>query len=194
MASRARTTEEGMMASAVANWEFRIGALEEKLAALGERVPEDRVSLVVFSGELDRILAAFAIATGAAALGCQTSMFFMFWGLTGLRQKKVVTGKRLREGLVSMLSPANSRCLPMSRMNFFGVGARTLRKMMRDKHVASLEELMRIARRMGTRIVVCETSRDLMGLRDEELIGDLEFGATGGFLAEALRSRVTLFI
>ena len=193
MASRARITDVEAPMSA-AGLQAQIKALQEKVAVLESRIPEDRVSLVVFSWELDRILAAFAIATGAAALGYQTSMFFMFWGLAGLRQKKVFSGKRLHEGLVSMLTPGNTRQLPMSRMNFFGVGARMLRKMMRDKHVASLEDLMRIARRMGTRIVACETSRDLMGIRDEELVGDLEFGATAGFVSEALRSRVTLFI
>lgn len=193
MASRARMTDEVAMMSA-AGLEQRFTSLEEKVADLETRVPEDRVSLVVFSWELDRILAAFAIATGAAALGYQTSMFFMFWGLAGLRHKKVLSGKRLREGIISMLAPGNTRQLPMSRMNFFGVGAKMLRKMMRDKHVASLEDLMRVARRMGTRMVVCETSRDLMGIRDEELVGDVEFGATASFVADALRSRVTLFI
>lgn len=193
MASRARISDAEVTMPA-AGLHAQIKALQEKVAVLESRIPEDRVSIVVFSWELDRILAAFAIATGAAALGYQTSMFFMFWGLAGLRQKKVMSGKRLREGLVSMLTPGNSRQLPMSRMNFFGVGARTLRKMMRDKHVASLEDLMRIARRMGTRMVACETSRDLMGIRDEELVSDVEFGATASFVADALHSRATLFI
>lgn len=193
MASRVRTTggQPMMLGTGV---DLRIQALEEKVAFLEARVPEDRLSLVVFSWELDRLLAAFAIATGAAALGYQTSMFFMFWGLAGVRQKKVVTGKRLRERMVTMLAPGNTRQLPMSRMNFFGVGAKMLRRMMRDKHVASLEDLIRVARRMGTRMVACETSRDLLGIRDDELLGDLEFGATASFVADALRSRATLFI
>ncbi|HVB34045.1 MAG TPA: DsrE/DsrF/DrsH-like family protein [Patescibacteria group bacterium] len=193
MASRVRATNTEMVSPAV-GLEARLRVLEQKVASLEPRVPQDRVSLMVFSWELDRILAAFAIATGAAALGYQTSMFFMFWGLAGLRQKRVVTGKRVREGLVALLAPGNSKQLPMSRMNFFGVGARMLRGMMRDKHVASLEDLMRIARRLGTRMVACETSRDVMGIRDDELVEGLEFGATAGFLADALHSRVTLFI
>jgi peroxiredoxin family protein len=174
--------------------EARLKSLEDKIADLETRVPEDRVSLVVFSGDLDHILAAFVLAAGAAALGQQVSMFFMFWGLAGLRRKKVVSGKRLMEKMMAMLSPGSSQKLPVSRMNFFGAGARMLRRMMKDKHVASLEDLMRVSRRMGTRIVACETSRDVMGIRDEELLDDLEFGCAAGFLGDALRSRVTLFI
>jgi peroxiredoxin family protein len=174
--------------------EARLKALEDKLVDLETRIPENRVSLVIFSGELDRILEAFVIATGAAALGQKVSMFFTFWGLAGVRQKKMVSGKRMREKLMTILSPKDTTRLPMSRMNFFGAGARMMRQMMRDKHVASLEDLIRVARRMGTRIVACETSRDVMGIRDEELVGDLEFGGTASFLSDALRSRMTLFI
>jgi peroxiredoxin family protein len=193
MATRPRMAGMPRMAP-VMDLEARLKALEEKLADLEARVPEDRVSLVVFSGELDRILEAFVIATGAAALGQQVSMFFTFWGLAGLRQKKMMSGKHVREKLMTILSPKDSTRLPMSRMNFFGAGAKMMRRMMRDKHVATLEDLMRVARRMGTRIVACETSRDVMGICDEELVGDLEFGGTASFLSDALRSRMTLFI
>ena len=181
-------------AAPVTELEARLKALEDKLVDLETRIPENRVSLVIFSGELDRILEAFVIATGAAAPGQQVSMFFTFWGLAGLRQKKTISGKRVREKLMTVLSPKDSTRLPMSRMNFFGAGARMMRRMMRDKHVATLEDLMRIARRMGTRIGACETSRDVMGIRDEEVVGDLELGGTGSFLSDALRSRITLFI
>jgi peroxiredoxin family protein len=191
MATRVRMT--GIPPAAL-DIETRLKILEEKIVRLEARVPEDRVSLVVFSGELDRVLEAFVIATGASALGQQVSMFFTFWGLAGLRRKRLVSGKRFSEKLMAMLSPATNDRLPMSKLNFFGAGSRMMRRMMRDKHVASLEDLMRIARRMGTRIVACETSRDVMGIRDEELMDDLEFGGTAGFLGDALRSRMTLFI
>jgi peroxiredoxin family protein len=193
MATRARMLGEPP-ATPAAELENRLKLLEEKIVALEARVPEDRVCLVVFSGELDRVLQAFVIASGAAALGQQVSMFFTFWGLAGLRRKRLVSGKRFSEKLMTLLSPASNSRLPMSRLNFFGVGSRVMRRMMKDKHVASLEELMRIARRMGARIVACETSRDVMGIRDEELMDDLEFGGTASFLSDALRSRVTLFI
>lgn len=179
---------------AVDSVEDRLKFLEEKVAALQTRIPEDRVSLVVFSGDLDHILAAFVLAAGAAALGQRVSMFFMFWGLAGLRKKRVMTGKRLAQKVMAMLSPSSTRQLPVSRLNFFGAGAQILRRMMRDKHVSSLEDLMKVTRRLGARIVACETSRDVMGIRDDELIDDLEYGCAAGFLGDALRSRVTLFI
>src|SRR5215472_16445960 len=179
----------------------RVQALEEKLRELDVRlaqvegqVAEDRVSLVVFSGELDKVLAAFVIATGAAALGQQVSMFFTFWGLNALRTKKRLSGKHFFEQLMALLSPGGSRALPVSKLNFFGIGARMLRAMMQQKHVSSLEDLMAMACELGVRIVACEMSRDVMGIKDEELRDGSELGGVASFLGDALRSRATLFI
>lgn len=174
--------------------EERLAAVEAKLAELEGRVPEDRVSVVVFSGELDRVLAAFVIVTGAAALGQQVSMFFTFWGLNALKKKKSLAGKKFTEKLMALMTPAGSQSLPVSKMNFFGIGAKMLRTMMRDKNVSSLEDLMQMARDLGVRIVACEMSRDVMGIADDELIAGLEFGGVAAFLGDALKSRVTLFI
>ncbi|HSF32498.1 MAG TPA: DsrE/DsrF/DrsH-like family protein [Candidatus Tectomicrobia bacterium] len=174
--------------------EERLAALEAKVAELEGRLPEDRVSLVVFSGELDKVLAAFVIATGAAAMGQQVSMFFTFWGLNALRTKKTVAGKRFFEQLMALMSPGGTRQLPVSRLNFFGVGAKLLRAMMQQKHVSSLEDLMAMARELGVRMVACEMSRDVMGIKDEELTDGLDVGGVASFLGDALRSRATLFI
>lgn len=172
----------------------RLAALEAKLATIEEKLPEDRVSLVIFSGDLDRVLAAFVIATGAAALGQEVSMFFTFWGLNALKKKKVLAGKKLMEKLMTLMTPAGMQALPLSKMNFFGVGAKMLRSMMRAKNVSSLEDLMQVAYDLGVRIVVCEMSRDVMGIRDEELVEGVEFGGVASFLGDALKSRVTLFV
>lgn len=174
--------------------EKKVESLERKLADLERRVPEDRVSIVVFSGELDRVLAAFVIATGAIALGQQVSLFFTFWGFSALRKKKIASGKNFYEKMMSMMSPSGSKSLPVSKMNFFGIGARMLRQMMKDKKVESLEDMMKLAEDSGARIVACEMSRELMGISDEEILGSVEHGGVATFLADALRSRVTLFI
>ncbi|MCS6806907.1 MAG: DsrE/DsrF/DrsH-like family protein [Acidobacteriota bacterium] len=172
----------------------RLAAVEQKLAELEERLPEDRVSVVVFSGDLDRVLAAFIIASGAAALGQQVSMFFTFWGLNALRRKKVTEGKELFEKLMALMSPANTHELPLSQMNFFGIGAKMLRAMMKRKQINSLEEMIALARQLGVRLVACEMSRDVMGIKDEELIEGLDIGGVATFLGDALKSRVTLFV
>ena len=177
-----------------ASLEQRVAELERRLEDLQDRVPEDRVTMVVFSGDLDRVLAAHVIATGAAAMGQQVSMFFTFWGLNALRKGKQLGGKQLFEKMMAVMSPGGSTSLPVSKMNYFGVGAKMLRAMMKNKNVASLEEMMTLAREMGVRVIACEMSRDVMGIHEQELIEGPECGGVASFLADALRSRVTLFI
>ena len=172
----------------------RLAALERRVEEIEEAQPEDKVAIVVFSGDLDKVLASFVIATGAAALGQEVSMFFTFWGLSVLKQKSVLWVKSLFEKMMAMMSPANSTELPVSQMNYFGVGAKMLRKMMADKGVASLEEFMEMAREMGVKLLACEMSRDVMGISDEELMSGLEPAGVASFLGESLRSRTNLFI
>jgi len=179
----------------------RLLALEEKLRELEKRLTylegqaaEDRVALVVFSGDLDRVLAAFIIATGAAAMGQQVSMFFTFWGLSVLKKDTQLSGKTLFQKMMALMSPGSSRNLPVSRMNYFGAGSKMLRAMMKAKNVNSLEELMSLAKELGVRMVACEMSRDLMGIRESELIGGLECGGVATFLADSLQARTSLFI
>lgn len=172
----------------------RIAALERRVADLESRQPEDRVTMVVFSGDLDRVLASFVIATGAAAMGQQVSMFFTFWGLTALRRKKTFTGKSFMQRMMAVMTAGGSRDLPVSKMNYFGAGAAMLRTMMKQRGVASLEELMALAREMGVRVIACEMSRDVMGFGPDELITGPECGGVATFLGDALVSRTTLFI
>ncbi len=179
----------------------RMQALEEKLRDLEKRlvhvegqVAEDRVALVVFSGDLDRVLAAFVIATGAAAMGQQVSMFFTFWGLSVLKKDNQLSGKTLFQKMMALMSPGSSKSLPVSRMNYFGVGAKMLRSMMKEKNVRSLEEVISLARELGVRMIACEMSRDVMGIKESELVAGLECGGVASFLADSLKSRTSLFI
>lgn len=174
--------------------EEKIRDLEKRLAHVEGQVPDDKVSLVVFSGDLDRVLASFVIATGAAAMGQQVSMFFTFWGLSVLKKDKQLSGKSLFQRMMTLMTPGSSKKLPVSKMNYFGVGAKMLRSMMKAKNVNSLEEMISTARELGVRMIACEMSRDLMGIKDSELVAGLECGGVASFLGEALKSRTSLFI
>ncbi len=175
----------------------RIAALETRVAEL-EAHPaqgiEDRLAMVVFSGDLDKTIAALIIATGAASLGMETSMFFTFWGLNAVKKQKVYSGKNLLEQGFTAMLPGGLGQMGLSQMNFFGAGAQIIRKLMRDHGVASVEELFDLARELGVRMVVCDMSRELLGVRDEELVTGLDHGGVATFLGDAARAKVTLFI
>jgi len=168
--------------------------LKEELDALRERTVGNRATMVVFSGDLDRVMAALVIATGAASMGMEVSMFFTFWGLSVLKKERRLAGKNVLEKAFSVMTPAGIGGLGVSKMNFAGAGALMLRKMMKDKDVASVEELFAMAREMGVRIVACTMSMDVMGVKESELIDNLEFGGVATYLGDASDSKVTLFI
>ena len=174
--------------------EEKLQEFEKRLAQVEGQAAEDRVALVVFSGDLDRVLAAFIIATGAAAMGQQVSMFFTFWGLSVLKKDNQLSGKTLFQKMMTLMSPGSSKSLPVSKMNYFGVGAKMLRSMMKEKNVSSLEEMISLARELGVRMIACEMSRDLMGIQESELVAGLESGGVASFLADSLKSRTSLFI
>ena len=168
--------------------------LKEEIDALRDRTVGNRVTMVVFSGDLDRVMAALVIATGAASMGMEVSMFFTFWGLSVLKKERRLAGKRVLEQAFSAMTPAGTRGLGVSKMNFAGAGAAMLRKMMRDKDVASVEELLDMAREMGVRFVACTMSMDVMGVTEPELIDHVELGGVATYLGDASDSKVTLFI
>jgi peroxiredoxin family protein len=169
--------------------------LEREIQEIRERTPEDRAAIVVFSGDLDKVMAAFVLATGAAAAGLETSMFFTFWGLSVLKKKGASPGpKTFKERMFAMMTPSGSESLGTSKLNFFGAGSVMLRQMMKDKGIASLEELAALARELGVRMTACTMSMDAMGVSKEELTDGLEYGGVATFLADATRARVSLFV
>jgi peroxiredoxin family protein len=169
--------------------------VEAQIAEVRARTVDDAATIVVFSGDLDKAVAGFVMATGAAAAGLETSMLFTFWGLSVLKKKGAAAGpKNLMEKMFAMMTPASSEGLGTSKMNYFGMGAVMLRKMMKDKQIASLEELMALARELDVKMIACTMSMDAMGVSKEELVDGLTYGGVATYMADAARSRVTLFI
>ncbi|MBO7583272.1 MAG: DsrE/DsrF/DrsH-like family protein [Treponema sp.] len=152
-------------------------------------------TFVVFSGDLDKAIAAFIMANGAAAMGRKITVFFTFWGLNILRKaKRVHVRKNLIEKMFGAMMPRGSKKLGLSRMNMGGMGAKMIRWVMKNKNVSSLEELMQNAIAHGVRIVACQMSMDIMGIRKEELVDGVELGGVATFLGSCETSDATLFI
>lgn len=169
--------------------------VKSALASIEERTPDNRATLVVFSGDLDKVLASFVIGTGAAAMGLEVSMFFTFWGLSTLKKKQAKRHRRdLYERMFAVMTPSSTESMGVSKLNFGGMGAVMLRRMMKNKDIASLEELMELGRESGVRIIACTMSMDVMGITAEDLVDGIEYGGVGAYLGDAARSRVTLFI
>lgn len=174
----------------IADLETRVSQLEEAPA----QDIEDRLAIVLFSGDLDKAIASFIIATGAAAMGMEVSMFFTFWGLSVIKKQTKFAGKNVLEQGFAAVLPSGSKNLPLSQMSFFGAGSKIIRKLMRDHDVASLEELMGMAQEFGVRMVACEMSQELLGIHDEELMDGIEHGGVATFMGDAARAKASLFI
>ena len=152
-------------------------------------------TIIVFDGELDKVLASFVIANGALAMGRPVTMFFTFWGLTALRKtEKQKLKKSPVEKMFGTMLPRGTKELGLSRMNMGGMGTKMMRAIMKDKNIDSLEDMMKKAMENGVRIVACSMSMDVMGIRKEELIDGVEIGGVGTYLADAEESNVNLFI
>lgn len=172
----------------------RLAEVQDALARLEQRTVGNRVTMIVFSGDMDKVLASLVIATGAAAMGFEVSMFHTFWGLMPLRKGRKYEGKNLLEKMMQFMTPAGLGELDPSRMAFAGAGARLLRKMMKDQDVQSPEELFELAREMGVKFIACSMSMDVMGIHEDELVGGVEIGGVATYLGDAADSKVTLFI
>ena len=151
------------------------------------------MTMVVFSGDLDKAIAAFIIANGALIMGKKVTMFFTFWGLSILKKKNLAK-KSFIEKMFAMMLPKNSQDLPVSKINFFGIGAKMIRSVMKKKNIMSLEELMKKAKDLGVNITACTMSMDVMGISKEELIDGINYGGVGQYLGEAEKSNNNLFI
>jgi NADPH-dependent 2,4-dienoyl-CoA reductase/sulfur reductase-like enzyme/peroxiredoxin family protein/rhodanese-related sulfurtransferase/TusA-related sulfurtransferase len=156
----------------------------------------DSATVVVFSNDLDKVMAAFIIATGMASLGSKVSMFFTFWGLSVLRKDPAPrTVKDVLSAMFGFMLPRGAGKLALSKMHMLGLGTHMMKQVMGRKHVNSLPELMGQARALGVRFIACDMAMDVMGLQREELIDEVdEMAGVGKFAALARASGTTLFI
>lgn len=157
-------------------------------------LPQNK-TMVVFSGDLDKAIASFIIANGAASMGREVTMFFTFWGLNILRKPKSVKVKKgLLDKMFGMMMPRGSKKLGLSNMNMLGIGPKMIRYVMENKGVDSLEALIGQAKMLGINLVACQMSMDVMGIKKEELIEGVQIGGVASYLGAAEEANVNLFI
>ena len=153
-------------------------------------------TIILFSGDFDKVMAAFIIANGAAAMGDDVTIFATFWGLNIFRKaEKVETnGKSRLQAMFGKMMPKGTGKLGLSKMNFAGMGAPMMKKVMKDAGAMSLEDLVDSAREQGVKFVACTLSMDILGFKEEEMIPGLEYAGVASYLGEADEANVNLFI
>ena len=166
----------------------------EKIS-LPKAAEKNGATLVVFSGDLDKAIASFIIATGAASMGKDVTMFFTFWGLNILKSKdKPKVSKYTMEKMFDVMLPSHPGNLPLSQMNMMGMGPAMIKQIMKKHNVDSLETLIKNAIEMGVKVVACAMSMELMGIKKEEFIPGVEIGGVASYLGATEDSGLNLFI
>lgn len=165
------------------------------LAELSEKKPR-RVTIVVLSGDMDRVMAAFIIATGAASMGMDVTMYFTFWGLNAIRRpsEKSAAKDWLRR-MFGYLNKGGADRLPLSRFHFWGLGTRMMKRVMKQNHMPDVPELMEMAKDLGVKFIACTTTLGLMGISKDTLVDGIDqLAGVSTYLAVAKDAEVNLFI
>ena len=160
-----------------------------------EPLPEKKLVIFAWSGDLDKLWPTLILATTSAAMGQQTTVFFTFWGLFPLVRNDVrITGENWMQKMMSLMNRGGTKHLRLSKFHMLGAGPKMFRKLAKDHKVASPQELLEMARDMGVHLIPCQMTMDLLGLSREDMIEGLEepAGATTALL-EA-QDATTLFI
>jgi peroxiredoxin family protein len=151
--------------------------------------------MVLFSGDFDKAMAAFIIANGALAMGKEVTMFVTFWGLDVIKKPRFSTsGRGFLEKMVLWMRPRGPKKLATSKMNFAGIGPRLFGYMMGKKNVEPLHSLIEVAAEFGVKIIACQMSMDVMGIKREDLIDGVEVGGVAAMLSSSYKANTTLFV
>lgn len=176
--------------------EKQILELKDRISKL-ENGTKDQLSMVIFSGDLDKILAAMIISTGAAAYDMKVKLFFTFWAISALRDPgRKAGGKNFMEKMFGFMLPKGSNKVALSKMHMCGMGTSMIKGIMKKHKVASLPEMFKTAGELGVEINICEMSMNLMGFKQEEMIDypNMTVCGVATFLSDAQESKIQLFI
>ena len=170
-------------------------AAPQVVEATQPQTSEQGKTLILFSDDLDKTLATFVLANGAAATGKKVSIFFTFWGLNAIKKvRKPKVKKDIFGRMFGWMLPADSTQLALSKMNMLGIGSKMMRYLMRKKGVDSLETLRQQAIDLGVEFIACQMSMDVMGIKREELLDNVTVGGVASYMERAEQANVNLFI
>ena len=168
---------------------------EQKNNNINNQALSGNKTFIMFSDDLDKALATFVLANGAAATGKKVSIFFTFWGLNTIKkEKKPKTNKDIFGKMFSMMLPSSSKKLKLSKMNMGGIGSKMMRSIMNNKGIESLESLRIQALEQGVEFIACQMSMDVMGVKAEELLDGVTIGGVATYMDRAEQANVNLFI
>lgn len=165
-----------------------------RLRVQDEAKPPDKASIIVFSGDFDRLMSAFIIATGAVAMGIEVSMYFTFWGLVAIKKQTLFAGKKIEEKMLATMLPGGPANTGTSKMNMLGMGPVMFKRLMAQNNVETLPGLIKLAQDLGVTMVACRMAMGVMGIKDEELLDGVQYGGVATYLGDAVESKITLFI
>jgi len=156
---------------------------------------KEKTTIILFSGDLDKAIAAFIIANGAAAYDHEVTIFTTFWGLNVLRKdQQVPVNKGLLEKAFGWMMPRGPERLALSKMNMAGMGPKMIKYVMKKHNALSLPQLIEMAQEQGVKLVACTMTMDLLGIQQEELIDGVELAGVAAYLGDASDAKVNLFI
>ena len=158
---------------------------------------KEKMTIVMFSGNLDHALAGFTLATTGASMGMEVTMFFTYWGLNIIKKNEgTIKSRGLMKKMLNFMNRGGSKRLKLSRFNMFGLGTWMMKKLMKDVNVPSLDEMIKMAQDMGVKLIPCSTTCGVMGLSEDDAFRQQISSMAGAafFLNEARESKITLFI
>ncbi|WP_170885546.1 DsrE/DsrF/DrsH-like family protein [Bacillus alkalicellulosilyticus] len=154
-----------------------------------------KTTIILFSGDYDKAMAAFIIANGAAAYDHEVTIFSTFWGLNAFRKEEhVPVKKNFLEKMFAKMMPHGADKMGLSKMNFAGMGPKMIKQVMKKHNAMPLPDLIEMAKEQGVKLVACTMTMDLLGLKQEELIDGLEYAGVAAYLGDAEEGNVNLFI
>ncbi|MCY8039861.1 DsrE/DsrF/DrsH-like family protein [Bacillus paralicheniformis] len=154
-----------------------------------------RTTIVLFSGDYDKAMAAYIIANGAAAYDHEVTIFHTFWGLNALRKEELVPVKKgFLEKMFGKMMPRGADKMGLSKMNFAGVGPKMIKNVMKKHNALTLPQLIEMAQDQDVKLVACTMTMDLLGLQEKELLDDIDYAGVAAYLADAEEGNVNLFI